>query len=72
MADRRIFVATRKGYNYDGRSRVGAEHGSFVTDEIADRFSLVEVPSGSAEQVIKALGNTTIKGRKTSVRRERF
>ena len=40
--------------------------------EITDNFSLVEVPSGSAEQVIKALGNTTIKGRKTSVRRERF
>ncbi|GLY74901.1 DEAD/DEAH box helicase [Actinoallomurus iriomotensis] len=39
--------------------------------EIADRFSLVEVPESAAEQVIKALRRTTIKGRKPTVRRER-
>ena len=39
--------------------------------EIADRFSLVEVPSGAAEEVIQALRHTLIKGRKLTVRKER-
>jgi ATP-dependent RNA helicase DeaD len=39
--------------------------------EIADRFSLVEVPEAAAEEVIAALRGSTIKGRKTTVRRER-
>jgi ATP-dependent RNA helicase DeaD len=39
--------------------------------EIADRFSLVEVPESAAQEVIAALRATTIKGRKTTVRRER-
>jgi ATP-dependent RNA helicase DeaD len=40
--------------------------------EIADRFSLVEVPEASADQVVAALRGRTIKGKKTTVRRERF
>ena len=40
--------------------------------EIADRFSLVELPEARAEQVIRALKGTTIKGKKATVRRERF
>ncbi len=39
--------------------------------EIADRFSLVEVPDSAADHVIKALRRSTIKGRKATVRRER-
>jgi ATP-dependent RNA helicase DeaD len=39
--------------------------------EIADRFSLVEVPESVADEVIAALRRTTIKGRKATVRRER-
>jgi ATP-dependent RNA helicase DeaD len=39
--------------------------------EIADRFSLVEVPASAAGQVIAALRATTIKGRKATVRRDR-
>ena len=39
--------------------------------EIADRFSLVEVPGESAEAVIRALGATKLRGRKVLVRRER-
>ncbi|SEG77952.1 ATP-dependent RNA helicase DeaD [Thermomonospora echinospora] len=39
--------------------------------EIADRFSLVEVPQAAADEVIDALRRTTIKGRKAIVRRER-
>jgi ATP-dependent RNA helicase DeaD len=40
--------------------------------EIADRFSLVEVPEASADHVVSALRGRTIKGKKTTVRRERF
>jgi len=40
--------------------------------EIADRFSLVEVPEGKADEVIGALKGTTIKGKRPNVRRERF
>jgi Superfamily II DNA and RNA helicases len=39
--------------------------------EIADRFSLVEVPGESADAVIEALRRTTLRGRKVLVRRER-
>ncbi|MFI7127895.1 DEAD/DEAH box helicase [Nonomuraea sp. NPDC050153] len=39
--------------------------------EIADRFSLVEVPQGAADEVIAALRRSTIKGRRPTVRRER-
>jgi ATP-dependent RNA helicase DeaD len=39
--------------------------------EIADRFSLVEVPESAADEVIAALRHTTIKGKKPTVRRER-
>jgi ATP-dependent RNA helicase DeaD len=38
--------------------------------EIADRFSLVEVPEAAADEVINALRKTTIKGRKPVVRRD--
>ncbi|MET7902268.1 DEAD/DEAH box helicase [Streptomyces sp. NPDC005355] len=52
-----------------GESRLsGRDIGSI---EIADRFSLVEVPASAADDVIRALRGTTIKGRKPAVRRER-
>lgn len=38
--------------------------------EIADRFSLVEVPTPVANRVVAALRASTIKGRKVTVRRE--
>ncbi|WP_407636944.1 DEAD/DEAH box helicase [Hamadaea tsunoensis] len=40
--------------------------------EITDRFSLVEVPAGAADDVISALRNSTVKGKKLTVRRESF
>ena len=46
----------------------GREIGSI---EIADRFSLVEVPEPAVDTVIRALRGTTIKGRRATVRRER-
>jgi ATP-dependent RNA helicase DeaD len=39
--------------------------------EIADRFSLVEVPNDAANEVIAALKATTLKGKKVTVRRDR-
>ena len=39
--------------------------------DITDRFSLVEVPESVVEQVIDALRNTTIKGKRVQVRRDR-
>ena len=40
--------------------------------EIADRFSLVEVPESAADEVIAALRASTIKARKPTIRRERY
>jgi probable F420-dependent oxidoreductase len=45
------FVKARKFYDYKEHSRVGAKHGEFVTDEIADRFTVI----GSTEQCIAKL-----------------
>ncbi|MGZ5034724.1 MAG: DEAD/DEAH box helicase [Usitatibacter sp.] len=38
--------------------------------EIAERFSLVEVPEDAAEHVIATLGRSTIRGKKVTVRRD--
>ncbi|MFI7490118.1 DEAD/DEAH box helicase [Micromonospora echinaurantiaca] len=52
-----------------GETRVsGRDIGSI---EIADRFSLVEVPYAVADEVIAGLRGSTIKGRKATVRRDR-
>ncbi len=40
--------------------------------EIQDRFSLVEVPESAVDEVLWAMKRTTLKGKKTKVRRERF
>jgi ATP-dependent RNA helicase DeaD len=39
--------------------------------EIADRFSLVEVPDSAVNDVVSALRSTTIKGKRVTARRER-
>ncbi len=39
--------------------------------QISDRFSLVEVPEDVAQQVIKALGKSAIRGKKVPVRRDK-
>jgi ATP-dependent RNA helicase DeaD len=52
-----------------GETRVsGREIGAI---EIADRFTLVEIPDGAVDEVVSALRRTTIKGRKPVVRRDR-
>ena len=40
--------------------------------QITDRFSLVEVPEAAADMVIAAMRRSTIRGRRPTVRRERF
>nr|WP_240809372.1 DEAD/DEAH box helicase [Microbispora catharanthi] len=52
-----------------GETRVsGREIGAI---EIADRFTLVEIPDGAVDEVVSALRRTTIKGKKPIVRRDR-
>jgi alkanesulfonate monooxygenase SsuD/methylene tetrahydromethanopterin reductase-like flavin-dependent oxidoreductase (luciferase family) len=45
------YVKARKFYDYKDHSREGAAHGEFVTDEIADRFSVI----GNAEAITAKL-----------------
>ncbi len=47
----------------------GADIGAI---QVADGFSLVEVPEGAADQVIRSLRAATVKGQKVVVRRERY
>ncbi|GAB3595144.1 DEAD/DEAH box helicase [Angustibacter peucedani] len=39
--------------------------------EITERFSLVEVPAGAADEVLQALRGTRVKGRRVTARRDR-
>ncbi|UOY04050.1 DbpA RNA binding domain-containing protein [Blastococcus sp. PRF04-17] len=39
--------------------------------EIHQRFALVEVPESAADEVVRALKATMIKGRKATIRRDR-
>jgi ATP-dependent RNA helicase DeaD len=75
----RLFVGAGRAAGIRPQDLVGAianEAGVSGRDigaiEISDRFSLVEVPERLADEVIAALGSTTIKGRRPTVRRERF
>jgi ATP-dependent RNA helicase DeaD len=52
-----------------GESRLGGKDIGAI--QIADKFSLVEVPADAADEVIAALRGSTIKGRKTTVRRDK-
>ena len=74
----RLFVGVGRSSGIRPQDLVGAITGESRLSgrdvgaiEIADRFSLVEVPESAATEVIDALRGTTIKGRKTTVRRER-
>jgi ATP-dependent RNA helicase DeaD len=40
--------------------------------EISGRFSLIDVSEGSADEVVESLHGTKIRGRRATVRRERF
>ncbi|MFL6127009.1 helicase-related protein, partial [Actinophytocola sp.] len=75
----RLYVGTGRAAGVRPQDLVGAIAGeSRLTGrdigaiEITDRFSLVEVPESAADEVIAALRGTSIKGRRTTVRRERY
>jgi ATP-dependent RNA helicase DeaD len=75
----RIFIGIGRSAGVRPQDLVGAitgEAGLKGKDigaiEIADRHSLVEVGNDVAEDVINALRGTTIRGKKMTVRRERF
>jgi ATP-dependent RNA helicase DeaD len=52
-------------------NEAGIDSGDIGAIEIADRFSLVEVPDAVAEDVINALRSTTIRGKRVMARRDR-
>jgi ATP-dependent RNA helicase DeaD len=75
----RLFVGTGRASGLRPQDLVGAITGeSYLSGkdigaiEIADRFSLVEVPESAADDVVAALRQASIKGRRTTVRRERY
>jgi ATP-dependent RNA helicase DeaD len=75
----RLFVGAGRAAGVRPQDLVGAIAGEsrlkgrdIGTIEIADRFSLVEVPESAADEVIAALRGSTIKGRRATVRRERY
>jgi ATP-dependent RNA helicase DeaD len=75
----RLFVGTGRSAGVRPQDLVGAITGhSYLSGrdigaiEIADRFSLVEVPESAADDVVAALRQTSIRGRNATVRREHF
>jgi ATP-dependent RNA helicase DeaD len=75
----RLFVGTGRSSGVRPQDLVGAITGeSYLSGrdigaiEIADRFSLVEVPESAVDDVVAALRQTSIKGRRATVRRERY
>jgi ATP-dependent RNA helicase DeaD len=52
-------------------NEAGVESKRIGAIEIADAYSLVEVPADVAQQVIQALRGTTLRGRKVTVKRNR-
>ena len=75
----RLFVGTGRSAGVRPKDLVGVITGeSYLSGndigaiEIADRFSLVEVPESAADDVVAALRQASIRGRRTTVRRERY
>jgi ATP-dependent RNA helicase DeaD len=79
MPTTRVFVGAGRSAGMRPADLVGAitNEAALAGDrigsiQIADGFSLVEVPEDDVERVIRALRAGTIKGRKVTVRRERY
>ena len=53
-------------------NEAGLQGGEIGAIQIADGFSLVEVPDAAADRVIQALRGATIRGQKVMIRRERY
>jgi ATP-dependent RNA helicase DeaD len=74
----RLFVGAGRQAGIRPGDLVGAITGEAAVEsrslgaiEIADRFSLIEVPDALADGIVDALKATTIRGKKVTVRRER-
>ena len=74
----RVFVGLGRAAGVRPQDLVGAITGETSLSgrdigaiEIADRFSLVEVPQAAADEVVSSLRKTQIKGRKATVRLDR-
>ena len=75
----RLFVGTGRSSGVRPQDLVGAITSESQLSgrdigaiEIADRFSLVEVPESAADEVIATLQRVSIRGRKATIRRERY
>jgi ATP-dependent RNA helicase DeaD len=75
----RLYISVGRGAGMRPQDLVGAITGETQLSgrdigaiEIAERFSLVEVPDEVADEVIDALKGTKIRGQRANVRRERF
>jgi ATP-dependent RNA helicase DeaD len=75
----RIYIGLGRAAHVRPQDLVGAITGEtslqgrqIGTIEIADRFSLVEIPVDRVDEVIQGLRGTKLKGRKATVRREKF
>jgi ATP-dependent RNA helicase DeaD len=75
----RIFLSVGRDAGVRPQDLVGAITGESSLSgrdigaiEISQKFSLVEVPEAAAEEVIEAMRGTKIRGRRATVRRERF
>jgi ATP-dependent RNA helicase DeaD len=75
----RLFVGTGREGGVRPQDLVGAITGETSLSgrdigaiEIGQRFSLVEVPEGAADEVIESLRGSKIRGKKATVRRERY
>ena len=74
----RLFIGSGRAAGIRPQDLVGAIAGETSLSgrdigaiEIADRFSLVEVPEAAADDVIAVMRGASIKGKRTTVRRER-
>ncbi|WP_326522541.1 DEAD/DEAH box helicase [Archangium lipolyticum] len=74
----RLFIGAGRGTGLRPGDLVGAITGEAGVEgkrlgaiEIGDNYSLVEVPESQAEQIITALRQTTLRGKKVLVRRDR-
>jgi ATP-dependent RNA helicase DeaD len=74
----RLFIGAGREAGIRPGDLVGAITGEAGIDsrdlgaiEIADRFSLIDVPESRADEIMQALRATTLRGRKVNVRRDR-
>jgi len=74
----KIYVGIGRNFGIRPADLVGAIAGEAKIDsrdighiDIADKFSLVEVPGSAADGIIAALRNSSIRGKKVAVRRDR-